>query len=175
MATILFGIIVAMLLYWRLRNLFYSRLSLKYRFKFFAHRDLLRRAAIDKHINPNSRSFKYLDETFSNAACHVDRLNIFTISLWMAISNNKKNIELRGRILYSEISKEPEGKELFDAFLKDLTNYFVSKHYFLRAAAELGWSVSKMKKRMVERYDRISRNLMVSPGNQVFERHFQLR
>src|SRR5688572_11897824 len=96
MINYLFAAFLAFTLYWVWRNLYYIRLNQRYRFKFFALRDQLRRAAIEERIDQNSKAFKFIDASLSRSACDMERFNMFTFMILGAI--NQDNVNLKQRV-----------------------------------------------------------------------------
>lgn len=131
--------IIVLLCYWRLRNLYYTRLAIRHRMAMFRLRDELRRKAIEGTIDRNGRAFAFLDIGLCFSIGKAERYNLFTFAVLSKLGGVDKNNKAYDLDAWFE--NEPAAHDILIRFRQQMREYFLAKHYFLRAIARatLGW------------------------------------
>lgn len=118
--------------YWRLRNLFYNWLTLKYKYRLYALRDKTRRYAIEKKINQHDRFFDYLDTTICVSINSLSFLNIVTVVILFNRHKDQSDIIEISEMIGSATEKNKYAKELYDEYNSILNGFILSKHYMIK-------------------------------------------
>jgi hypothetical protein len=151
--------LIAGIAYWRIRNLYYKSLALKYKHKLYALRDKTRRYAIEKKISPNSKFFDYLDTSICVTIKELDYLNLLTVLLLSRRHRNDKKVKEFGRALEHITEQNKYAKELFAEYGVILVDYVGKKHYIIRfclkSTLSLLYRILNAKKQVGEISDRI--------------------
>jgi hypothetical protein len=170
--TILFPVLVVLVIYWHFRNIYYSRLSLKYKYRFFALRDELRRAAIAGDLDPESKAFRFLDESLCQSVANVDRFNVFTMILAQILNARREGYAERIRTIHETIDREPAAKRILNMYAQDLGCYFTSKHYFLVGLGKLGIRVRSLQRRFKSFIGSQINSFIAGPYSSPYDRYF---
>lgn len=125
-------ILILSICYWRIRNLYYNRIELQFRYDLYKLRDKLRMYAIDNKINANDWIFDYLDSSICKAIKRVTSLNVFLI-VWISIKNNNVvAIKEFSKKLQFGLDRNEYLKEVYDEYGFLIFNYFQKKHYLVK-------------------------------------------
>ena len=128
--NIFIGVILFLLLYWRIRILYQNYLTQRYRYKLFAFRDRLRRRIINNEIE-RSMCFHFIDASISKCIEKMDSMNIFAAILTKRRNdNNKIIIEFKARFI-DDLETKPVLKESFEEFQNIVFIYNIKKHFTL--------------------------------------------
>lgn len=76
----LFIILIIVLVGWWTRNLYFRKLTARYRYKLYSLRDGLRFEYIQARTSKKSETFEFLDYSISKSIQYLDCLNIYTIA-----------------------------------------------------------------------------------------------
>ena len=106
-----------------------ERLILSSRFKLFNLRDLLRRAAIDRTIDPGSWLFDYLDTSLTRSASRIASLNLFEIA-YIATCVGDEGITTRMRSLNLELNRKGNSRfrSIQEGFQKCILEFLAERH-----------------------------------------------
>ena len=133
-----------------------ERLVLSSRYKLFNLRDILRRSAIGRSVDPNSWLFDYLDKSLTRAASRLSSLNLFELA-HSAVRTGDEEIAGRVRFLNVELNRKQNTryKAIHEGFQKCILEFLAERHRatgrtvrFAAGAARSGQYVwKKWKKR----------------------------
>lgn len=129
--NVLIVVLVFLLGYWIIRNLYYGALTVEYKHKLYALRDKLRRYAIDKKIKGHDEFFDYMDSSICVTIRELDTINIVT-ALWLY--NKYKHLSIIKQyqnIIDNNIQSNEFSKELYNEYGTIIVDYLRRKHYIL--------------------------------------------
>jgi hypothetical protein len=116
-----------------------ERLVLSTRYKLFNLRDILRRAAIDRTVDPNSWLFDYLDTSLTRAAGMLASLNLFEIAYFAAQAGDEA-IAIRVRSLNVELNHKGNSRfrAVHEGFQKCILDFLEERHRAIGRTARFG-------------------------------------
>ena len=130
--NILIIISLTLIVYWKVRNNYYDRLCIKYSYRLYDLRDILRECAIEKKIDSNDWRFKYLDTSFSKTIGELPNLNIITSYFISNRYRNNKTFISRKTTLMKEMSLDSTYNAIFYEYNKALLYYIFEKLFLVR-------------------------------------------
>jgi len=129
--NVLMIVLVLLLGYWIIRNLYYGALALEYKHKLYALRDRLRHYAIDKKIKGHDEFFDYMDSSICITIRELDTINIVT-ALWLYKKYKDESIiQYYQNIINANIQHNEFSKELYNEYGNIIVDYLRRKHYIL--------------------------------------------
>lgn len=154
----MFGLLIVLLLYWRWRNLYYTRLSLRYRYRLFALRDKLRVMLAKEEDHMDDLTFQLLDASLSSTIQHLDRFNFWTYAI---VRSFKPLTQDRNAViaLHRHITSHEDSRMIIAEHQRIIRDYFYQKHYFITALAlalrKSGLMMDGLKKWLRKQQDQI--------------------
>ncbi|MBL8009146.1 MAG: hypothetical protein JNJ64_00960 [Flavobacteriales bacterium] len=141
--------ILPLLVYWKWRNLYYTRLAISARYDLFRLRDQLRLSAIEGKIDPNHEMFDFLEFMINNTIQTIERFNVFTYTFEILL--RRRNSELtpeqedsRNR-LFTAIAENPVASNISSQCALVIRSYFTRKHYYLAFFGVIGWVIKSLR------------------------------
>lgn len=129
---ILITITALMVLYWIIKNQYQERLTLKYKYKFFALRDKLRQSVIDGRIDKNDWVFDYIDTSISRTVSELDNLNLYSSVMLMKYHKNDAFIKAFRIQLQESLKRNHVLTALFEEYGSISSAYIIEKHILLK-------------------------------------------
>lgn len=123
-------VLVILLVYWRIRNLYYNSLALEYQFKLFKLRDKLRHYSIDKKINSKEVFFDYLDTSICVTVKELPNLNIFGI-IYLNWKHKGEHLPEQFKKMTNDGMQNEFSKEIFNEYGKIIFEYIKKRHYLI--------------------------------------------
>ncbi len=124
-------ILVILLVYWRMRNLYYNSLALEYQYKLYRLRDKVRLYAIDKKIKHHDIFFDYMDKSICVTVKELPNFNLLGIFFLYSKHKNEEKAGSFKKMIDGSIKNE-FAKEVFEEYGKIISMYMSKRHYIIK-------------------------------------------
>jgi len=167
---------IALILYWRWRNLYYTRLTQESRYEIYRLRDELRRSAIEGKVDSQSEMFDFIEYVLCKTAFQIDRFNIYTHTINAVLGAHKTPPEIasRGKQMFEAIQQNSDARRAMEGCQNVILSHLKQKHYFLGLLFLLGGFIKEVRSWMSKQQDSIVHAFTASPNSDVPYRDIEI-
>jgi hypothetical protein len=137
--TTLIITLISLLMYWRIRNLYYETVGIEHRHDLYSLRDKLRRLVIDNKIDKSDPAFYYLDNSISKTIKKIHCINLYSIIIFNRINKDNEFLKQNRKKVNHIINRNKHSKEIYQEYGIIVLNFILKKHYILKLCTILGF------------------------------------
>jgi hypothetical protein len=130
--TIYVIICLVLLVYWKVKNQYILRVTIKYQYKLYDLRDKLRDLAVANKIDKSSWRFKYLDGSISKTISELVSINLITTAILNTKYRKDKDFLFHEAIIMKGMGEDGYSHFIYEEYGNLIIDYVYEKHFIVR-------------------------------------------